>query len=991
MALTKTVLSTLLFAIPKVIALSGRKYPALGKMLKERNCVVQMRLRDESVARHIIFKDGKVRSKAGLCQNPDLDMTWETPELATHMFLRSRDFLERIHAMKNFQMSVEGSHDVAAWFSALINLMMEAPILLKGGYGTDMGNGVKRFTNLTNGGPVFVYVKDDKIIRVTPIEFDEEDAQPWSIKARGKVFTPPRKTTLNNHAINMKSVIYSPDRLLYPMKRVDYDPNGARNPQNRGISGYERISWDEALDIVANEIKRVKRVYGPGALLAAHPSHHMWGSIGYWISAFQRLMNAIGHTAVVNNPDSWEGWHWGAMHHWGNAARLGASEPYSTVEDQLKEAEMVVFWSADPESTAGIYHAMEATIRRLWMKDLGIKMVHIDPYRNHTAGLMGGKWFAPRPDTGNAMALGIAYVWITEGLYDKWFIEKRTIDFEKWRDYILGKEDGIPKTPEWQEAETLIPAKDLRALAREWGTKKTYLAVGGCGNMVGGACRCATGIEWARSMVLLMAMQGIGKPGVNFGCVQMGTPVDTKFYFPGYAEGGMSGDVFRTGAVVNLYQKMPNLPTINPVYQAIPRLKLPEAIMGEPVMGWMTDSMTIRGQFMPIMYPSPGHSPVKAYYRYGGSFIGTMSETNRFVKSYRHENLEFVVNQSVWFEGEAKFADIILPACTNFERWDIGEWASCGGYVQHSFIGNNHRVMVMQHKCIEPLGESKSDYDILFELSKRFGLSAYYSEGMSQYDWCHRLFEGTDLPKKISWKKFMKKGYYVVPAPSEKQRDPVGMRWYYEGKPKNVPEATPFPADYNDIFQHGLGTQSGKIEFEASSLKAFAADDPERPPLSKYIPSWEGHHTTELYEKYPLQLLTPHPRYSYHTHADGKSSFINDIEDHRTLIDGYYYWNIRLHPEEAKKRDVKTGDLVKVFNDRGAVICAVQVTSRIRPGAAHGYESCATYDPIGEPGNSPDRGGCLNLLTPSRFIIERSHSTASNTCLVQIEKWNIRS
>jgi trimethylamine-N-oxide reductase (cytochrome c) len=363
-----------------------------------------------------------------------------------------------------------------------------------------------------------------------------------------------------------------------------------------------------------------------------------------------------------------------------------------------------------------------------------------------------------------------------------------------------------------------------------------------------------------------------------------------------------------------------------------------------------------------------------------------MSDTNRYVQAYRHPNLEFVVNQSVWFEGEAKFADIILPACTNFERWDIGEWAHCGGYVQHSFLGVNHRIICMQHKCIEPLGESKSDYEILFELAKRFNLAAYYSEGCSQYDWCRRFFEGTDISKRTTWAKFLKKGYYVVPAPNEKQRDPVGMRWYYEGRPKDVPEATPLPCDYQGNYRENLATQSGKIEFEASSLKAFAPDDPERPPLPQYIPSWEGPHTTELVAKYPLQLLTPHPRYSFHTHSDGKDSFINDIEDHRTWVDGYYYWNIRLNPEDAEARGIKAKELVKVFNDRGEVICAAQITARIRPGVAHGYESSATYDPVGEPGHSPDRGGCLNLLTPSRNIIKNSHSTASNSCLIQVEK-----
>ena len=70
--------------------------------------------------------------------------------------------------------------------------------------------------------------------------------------------------------------------------------------------------------------------------------------------------------------------------------------------------------------------------------------------------------------------------------------------------------------------------------------------------------------------------------------------------------------------------------------------------------------------------------------------------------------------------------------------------------------------------------------------------------------------------------------------------------------------------------------------------------------MTKYIPAWEGHHTTELYRKYPLQLITPHPRYSFHTMGDGKQSWINDIKDHRVLIDGYYYWIVRINSKDAQ-------------------------------------------------------------------------------------------
>ena len=121
--------------------------------------------------------------------------------------------------------------------------------------------------------------------------------------------------------------------------------------------------------------------------------------------------------------------------------------------------------------------------------------------------------------------------------------------------------------------------------------------------------------------------------------------------------------------------------------------------------------------------------------------------------------------------------------------------------------------------------------------------------------------------------------------------------------------------------------------------------------------------------------------------GDAKDSIINDIKDHRVLIDGYYYWIVRINSKDAEARGIKQSDLVKVFNDRGAVICAAQVTERIRLGTVHSYESSATYDPVGEPGYSADRGGCINQLTPSRMMIKQSHSMAANSCLVQIAKW----
>ena len=203
-----------------------------------------------------------------------------------------------------------------------------------------------------------------------------------------------------------------------------------------------------------------------------------------------------------------------------------------------------------------------------------------------------------------------------------------------------------------------------------------------------------------------------------------------------------------------------------------------------------------------------------------------------------------------------------------------------------------------------------------------------------------------------------------------------------------MPEPHPLPADYTEKFLEGLQTQSGKIEFDCNSLKRFDPEDPERPTIAKYNPSWEGPNNKEQYQKYPLTMLTPHARFSYHSQGDGKDSFLNDIVDHRVKIDGRYYWTLRMNNIDAQNRNIKKFDLIKVYNDRGAVVCAAFPTNRLGLGTVHGYESCAIYEPAGEPGNSVDLGGCLNQLTPGRTQIKKSHSMATSSALVEIELWD---
>lgn len=111
--------------------------------------------------------------------------------------------------------------------------------------------------------------------------------------------------------------------------------------------------WILKCKLVFKFSERVRQTYGPGAVSYARGSHHNWGTVGYFTSAANRFFNCLGATEMAANPDSWEGFAWGAVHHYGNTVRRGGVEPYSTVEDCMKNAEMIVFWSSDPESTSG--------------------------------------------------------------------------------------------------------------------------------------------------------------------------------------------------------------------------------------------------------------------------------------------------------------------------------------------------------------------------------------------------------------------------------------------------------------------------------------------------------------------------------------------------------------------------------------------------------------------------------------------------------------
>jgi trimethylamine-N-oxide reductase (cytochrome c) len=175
---------------------------------------------------------------------------------------------------------------------------------------------------VTLGGvPCAIDVKDGKAVRVRPLHYDwkysREEINPWKITRNGKNYQPLLKSLPGPFSLAYKRRVYSPNRIRYPLKRIDWDPNGERNPQNRGISKYKRISWEEAASLVASEVKRIHQQYGHLAILCQADGHGECKSVHAPHGCQTVLLEKMGgYTQQVRNPDSWEGWFYGSKHVW---------------------------------------------------------------------------------------------------------------------------------------------------------------------------------------------------------------------------------------------------------------------------------------------------------------------------------------------------------------------------------------------------------------------------------------------------------------------------------------------------------------------------------------------------------------------------------------------------------------------------------------------------------------------------------------------------
>jgi molybdopterin guanine dinucleotide-containing S/N-oxide reductase-like protein len=809
-----------------------------------------------------------------------------------------------------------------------------------------------------------VDVKDGKIVRIRPLHFDwkytAEHMNPWKMEARGQVFEPTMRTLLPPYSLAYKNRVYSPNRTMYPLKRVDWDPNGERNPQNRGKSRYVRISWDEATEIVAAELKRIQKKYGPTAVLAQADGHGETKTIHAAHGCCRRLLALMGgYTWQTRNPDSWEGWYWGAKHVWGCEPVGKQRNNTNILPDIAEHAEMILFWGNDPETTTWGWGGQTVSRLCYWFTELGIKSIYICPDLNYGAAVHADKWIPIIPNTDAALYLAIAYFWITEGLYDKDYIATHAEGFDKFEDYVLGKEDGIPKTLSWASKITGIPTRIIKALAREWASKVTSISHSNGGPGV----RSPYSTEPCRLEVCLLGMQGLGKPGrhqltmIEWGLFGGWNP--PNWDVGDDTNAGPSPLVYPVVVAANRGFTEAHMPK-----QIIPKLLIHEAILNPP-LSWYGNTQCrylVEDQFVKYEYPAKDCVEVRMIWTDTPSWMSCWNGGNRMADAFRSPQIEFVLAQHPWIENDCEFADIILPSTTKFETNDI----------QVDVFTAEYRTIFLDSKCVEPRGESKSDYEVVCAIAEKLGLLEEYTMGETEEGLLRKGFDNSGVQDMVSWDEFKEKGYFVVPTDPDWKKKEVGMRKFAED-PANNPLRTP----------------SGKLEYYSQRLADNFPGDNERPPVPHWIEKGESHDerlSGERAKKYPLLVVTNHPRWRVHSQHDDMD-WLREIETCKIVgPDGYAYQTMWIHPSEAAKRGIRHGDVVNIFNDRGGVLCGAYVTERLMPGTVY-IDHGARYDPI-VPGEL-DRGGAINTITPHKPISKNATGMAVCGFLVECERVNV--
>lgn len=750
---------------------------------------------------------------------------------------------------------------------------------------------------------------------------------------------------------------YSPERILYPMKRVE----GTK----RGEGKFQRISWDEALDLVASKMKEIAARYGPYSIITPYaPNARLERLFGLWGAGI-------------------EGWGWCSMDPGRLAMHLMAGVPgwsygegSNDMADVLMNAKMIVLWGFEPTITHfGPGHQFAYYIRMA--RERGAPVICIDPRYTVAAEVLADQWIPIKPGTDAAMMVAVAHVLIKEGLYDRAFVEKY-VDlrgFEEWRKYIMGEVDGVEKTPEWAEKICAVPAETIRGFARLYARMKpTWLWKGY------GIDRKSRGENTARGAAALQAIMG------NWGVAGGSVPLHLRFRHKppvmmpyGEIPRRMVPKMYRShkwAQMVLLLDKVRSGEMSVEEYKraigwragTLPKRPVSRVWAGITEGGGFLSGVEENGTAEETL-PNPKMLMWGTYYGPGTNTLNNNADsTNDQVKAL--EKMEFVVWAGTQMAPMALYADVVLPLVEMTLEGRHINTSGYGGFANYTFLPG----------VVPPQGEARNDEWVYSELARRLGIGEEYN----------RYYKGDNWEE--SWERYLQDEYRRC-AKELRKLGVKAPQWRTFTKKCliNVDEAFDEPwHGYRDFIEKGkpLKTRTGKIEIysyvvgDESQKGKLHFDDHgqlidnlpndwrDLSPVPVYQPIYRGMDHPDV-RRFPLMLLTCYPRYRNH------STFWNVP----WLRGDCYRHAIWISAADAAARGIKDGDLTRVHNDKGVALIPAYVTSRVPPGVVvihHG----GWYQ--------PDKNGVDRGCTPNVFLTDpESPVTApSVTNLVEVERYS---
>jgi biotin/methionine sulfoxide reductase len=729
-----------------------------------------------------------------------------------------------------------------------------------------------------------------------------------------EVMPDPRDPAPSALLGNIPAAVSHKSRIAQPAIRCGWLKEGPGADDRRGRDTFVSVSWDEALDRLATELRRIYAEHGPRAVFGGS---YGWASAGRFHDAqhqVHRFLNlAGGYVRSVNSYSS------GAA----TVILPHVIGPQSAVagtgvswDEMVAESALVLAFGGMALKNNDVGGG--GTSRHIAGERLGaahrrgVEFHLISPLRDDLPATVEATWHSIRPGTDVALMLGIAHALVTAGLHDRAFLERCCIGWEKFEFYLLGRADGQPKDAAWAAAICGITREDIIALARRCAGRRTLVT---CSQSLQ---RAEHGEQPVWMAVVLAAMLGqIGLPGGGVA----------------YALGSTSNTGKPPIAV-----PLPTLPTgRNSISDFIPVARIADMLL-QPGESFDYDGKR-------LTYPD-----IKLVYWAGGNPFHHHQDLGRLARAFARPDT-VVVQDSVW-TATARHADIVLPATITLERDDIG--AAAGD-----------PLLVAMHRAVAPYGEARDDHAIFSGLAERLGCADRFTEARSVRQWLEYLYEptrralaerGVNAP---SFAEFWDTGELALPT----LRQEGGILRAFRGDPERAPLPTP----------------SGKIEIVSATIAGFGyADCPAHPT---WLPPVEGVGSPAT-ARFPLQLIANQPATRLHSQLDfGAVSEASKVEGREP---------VRLNPADAAARDIRDGDIVRIFNDRGACLAGAVLSEALRPGAVQ-IATGAWFDPEDPAARQPFCvHGNPNVLTRDGGTSRLAQGCTGQLALVEIERYSAR-